>query len=200
MYSPSLPSPHPLIFPPFTPPILTSSLLHLLNHSSSSHPHPPTLHPPQLTLIITTTMVELIVPLRDNITRLEGPVTQLAEGIDDRLEFFNITSVNVSSLILNAFSILSDSVSGLAGRVNLILPSSSLSHFFPSSLSSSCNDFSLPLLLSSFLTSISLSLSPSLLHSLHPPSPSHTVILPVGPLFAFIWNLVLLAHMITQVQ
>ena len=161
-------------------------------------------------------------PLRDNITRLEGPVTQLAEGIDDRLEFFNITSVNVSSLILNAFSILSDSVSGLAGRVNphhfpILLPSPSLLPLPLSLPSLPLHAMILPSLSPAFLPpsllpSLYLSLLPSLPCSSFLPLPSspsfpslplsplHTVILPAGPLFGFIWNLVLLAHMITQVQ
>ena len=136
-------------------------------------------------------MVELTVSLRNVITRLEDQVTQLAEEVDYILEF----NINVSSLILNTFSILSDSASGLAGIVYLIISHPPSPHLLPlSSL----------VLLASFLP-LPLSLFPFLLFLLILPfilplPPLHTVILPAGPLLAFIWNFVLLAHMITQVQ
>jgi len=55
-----------------------------------SHPHP--MHPlTAYTLIVTTAMVELTVSLRNVTTRLEDPVTNLTEEVDDFLEF-NISS------------------------------------------------------------------------------------------------------------
>ena len=73
-------------------------------------------------------MGDLTVSLQNVTTRLEDQVTQLAEEVDYILE----NNINVSSLILNAFSILGDSASGLAGIVYLVISHPPSSHPLPS--------------------------------------------------------------------